>query len=369
VQAAVLGWMQKPDATRRDLYGMLISVGGAMSAVGFEARFDERGAAFLREMVQVAARQVFEAETLTPVLGRFNGVYVTDSTRLEGRDGDGVKGAARLELQRGQLDLSLEDFQRHDNATDVAHLSLPRGALHLGDLGFFDLKRFAAFTQNGVEWVTRYKHGTRLYLPDGQRLPRHLLLATRQREVRLPVLVGAQRIPMLLVAQRTDGGTATQRRNKARHHAKRKHIPLSRSTLRFAGWTIYLTSLTDLDFAAIHLLYRARWQIERLFRRFKSLTRLECSRSRNPHRQACERYAKLLAALLLHWLTQALAWSCPRLSLDKAFIWLQATFPAAFVWSVPFESLLRFLHAHFPALSLSRRRTLLNTFDLMLAFP
>ncbi len=361
--------MEKPQATRRDLYSMLVGVGGEMSAVGFEARFNERGAAFLREMVQVAARQVFEAETLTPVLERFNGVYVTDSTRLEGGDGGGVKVAARLELQRGQLDLSLETLERHDNVTDVAQLKLPRGALHLGDLGFFDLKRFAAFRQDGVEWVTRYKYGTILSLPDGQRLPGHVLLATRQREVRLPVLVGAQRLPMLLVAQRTDRTTATQRRDKARHHAKRKHISVSRSALRFAGWTIYLTSLTDLDFAAIHTLYRARWQIERLFRRFKSLTRLESSRSRDPHRQACERYAKLLAALLLHWLTQALAWSCPRLSLDRVFAWLQTKFPDAFVWAVPFEKLLHSLRAQFPALNLSRRRTHPNTLDLLLIFP
>ncbi len=74
MQATVLGWMKNADVTRRDLYTMLVSAGGNMSAVGFEARFDERGVAFLREMVQVAAPDVFEAVTLTPVLGRFNGV-------------------------------------------------------------------------------------------------------------------------------------------------------------------------------------------------------------------------------------------------------------------------------------------------------
>jgi hypothetical protein len=50
--------------------------------------------------------------------------------------------------------------------------------------------------------------------------------------------------------------------------------------------------------SALSYLYRARWQVELLFKQWKSVFRLEVLPSKNPYRLPCEVGARLLAALL-----------------------------------------------------------------------
>lgn len=355
------------------MYQALLQTSGqVVSAQGYEARFSASAATFLRALVEVATQEVFADTTLTPLLKRFQGVYLTDCTRIEAAVFP-LKVAARLELQQGSLQLALEPLQTHDNASGVAQAPLPRGALHVGDLGFFDLKRFAQWRQSGVEWVSRYKTGTLLYTPDGKRLCLERLLTSTTPTLTVSVLVGAkQRLPMVLVAQRLDEPTYQQRLARLRQRAKRKQHPLRARQTQLARWTLYLTSLPDLSFAQVHTLYRARWQMERLFKRWKSLAHLTTSTTRDPHRRACEVYAKLLAVLVAHWLTQAYGWCNPDLSHDKCFCLLQQH--AAFVHLVwfRFPQALPFLDAFLAfgsaAALLSQRRSRPNAAALWIDF-
>lgn len=207
----MFGWLHQPSATRQQLHQALLQTGQAVSAQGYEARFSASAVTFLRALVEAATQEVFADTTLTPLLKRFRGIYLTDCTRIEASVVR-LKVAARLELQQGSLQLSLEALQTHDNASRVAQAPLPRGALYVGDLGFFDLKRLAHWRQSGVEWVSRYKTGTLLYAPDGSRLCLEPLLTPTTRTLALPVLVGGdQHLPMYLVAQRLDEPTYQQR--------------------------------------------------------------------------------------------------------------------------------------------------------------
>jgi hypothetical protein len=342
-----------------------------VTAQGFDARFSAQAAAFLRALVEAATQQVFHAETLVPLLSRFQGVYLTDCTRIEATVLP-LKVAARLELQGGSLHLSLEDLQTHDNACAVAQHPLPAGALHLGDLGFFDLERFAHWQANQVEWVSRYKTGTTVYDAAGKRLSLETLLPQSAATLVMPVQVGQQRLPMYLLAQRVEEIHHQQRLQRLQQRARRKQRPLSSRQRCLARWTLYLTSLPDLTFAQVHTLYRARWQIERLFKRWKSLALLTTSTSRDPHRRACEVYAKLLAVLVAQWLTQAFAQTATPLSHDKLFQALQhhATwfYLAYFRFPALLDPLAVLFHLLLPATTLSRRKQRPNAVDLWLRF-
>lgn len=372
MQGTVFGFLAHPKATRQQLHQALGQTGVQMSAQGFEQRFNERAVQFLRQMAEQALGLVFEGESLTPVLGRFHGVYITDCTRIESPIYP-VKIAARLELQRGGLQLSLEALTTHDNATAVMTQPLPRGALHLGDLGFFDLERFAEWCESGIEWVSRYKTGTCLYTLDHQPLELEKLLPQVATTYTLDVLAGrSQRLPVRLVAQRVSDSTYRQRVRRLRQTAQRKQQPLSSRQQILARWTLYLTSMCDLNFDQVHILVRARWQIERLFKRWKSLGKLATPLSCDPNRRACEMWAKLLAVLVAHWLTQLRAWSDPRLSYDKFFAAIQ--YATVLIYFVCFQApellslldrLLDFLQH---SATLSSRHTHPNAIQLWQAF-
>lgn len=364
LQATVFGWLQHGQATRQQLYESLCLTGARLTAQAFEQRFSQPAVTFLRAMVDEALRERFEAQTLCPLLSRFEGVYLTDSTRLEGL---GLKVAARLELQGGQLALSLEELDTHDNSTQVCDDLLPRGALHLGDLGFFDLARFTQWAEQSVEWVTRYKSGTGLRNRQGQRLDLETLLAHR-RTIRCEVLVGARQVPMVLYARRVSASVVQKRLKRLHRQASHKQRPLSPRQIFMTGWTIYLTSLTDLTFQHIHILYRARWQIECLFKRWKSLGQLAHSTTTDPVRRTCEGLAKLLAVLIAHWVSQAVGWANPHLSRHHLFSLAQTSAPLLCLALARLPGLWPLLQSFWllltPALTLSARKTHPNAAQL-----
>lgn len=65
------------------------------------------------------------------------------------------------------------------------------------------------------------------------------------------------------------------------------------------------------------VLYRVRWQIELLFKLWKSHNRLASHRTTDPVRQMVELYARLTAAVLQHWLMLTVGWLDERISLVK----------------------------------------------------
>jgi IS4 transposase len=73
-----------------------------------------------------------------------------------------------------------------------------------------------------------------------------------------------------------------------------------------------------LTVAEVLTLARARWQIELLFKRWKSHGTIDESRSQKPYRVLCDVYAKLLAMVVQHWLFLVNLWAYPDRSLVKA---------------------------------------------------
>ena len=307
-QSMVFGWLSQPDSTRSQLHHAAIKAGMRISLQGLDKRFTEKAVHFMRELVLEALKAMLNSTVAKPIFPQFKGIYLTDcSQTLVGSRRE--KLAVRLELQQGQLQISLEEATTNDQRTAVVEQMLPEDALHIADLGFFNLKRFKGWNEHGVHWLSRLKVGTWLYDEKGQALDLLACLQQQQSDTFYrSVQVGKRdRVVAYLVAQRVSATVFDNRQAQFKELRRRQH-PVSETKIALAAWTIYLTSVPALTFEQAHILARSRWQIELVFKLWKSHAHLTRSRSNDPLRQQCEFYAKLLAVLISHWILLVTGW-------------------------------------------------------------
>src|SRR5262249_62096559 len=84
---------------------------------------------------------------------------------------------------------------------------------------------------------------------------------------------------------------------------KKKGRKLSERQRVMCQWTVMITDLPAEAFTVeeVCVLYRVRWQIELLYKAWKSGGGLGRTRGRKAGRVLCEAYAKLLAMVVQHW--------------------------------------------------------------------
>jgi hypothetical protein len=336
VQTLVFGWWDNPAATYEQLAQTATGLGVPMTAQGLDHRFTKQAAACLKQTLEQAVQQAIQAEAvLLPVLQRFNGVYLQDGTTIRlpdvlaevwagcgGSTPTGTSAALKAQVQfnlcDGQLThLDLQPGRAQDKTAPMQRTPLPKGALRIADLGYFSVPVLAAYAQQGVFWLTRYQTNLLLFAAEGQPLELlQLLPPTAQAHLDCTVQVTAQKLTCRLVAVRVPPQVAAARRRKLHAEAKRKgHLPSARQ-LALCDWVIFLTNVPaeQLPVAEVLVLARARWQIELLFKLWKSDGRIDESRSTKTYRILCEVYAKLLIMLMQHWVVVTCGWQHPNRS-------------------------------------------------------
>jgi hypothetical protein len=111
-----------------------------------------------------------------------------------------------------------------------------------------------------------------------------------------------------------------QRRRKAKQNAQRKGCTLSAEKLAWLAWSIYITNVPTwmLSLRQVVLIYTLRWQIELLFKLWKSQTHLDRVAAKRRERVLCGIYAKLMGMVVFHFLTAPVRWAERELSPTKA---------------------------------------------------
>ena len=339
VQTLVFGWLANPEASYDQLSETAGTLGIPVSRQAIEQRLTPEAAETLKATLQGAVRYVIATEPQAlPLLKQFNGVYLQDSTWIplpdvfhDTRKGSGDrtntrKAALKLQLRFEVASGEFEHFQltegiTADSTAEKQMAPLPEGSLRLADLGYFSLETLEKLTQANVAWITRLKAGCRLF--DETREPLCLLKwldAQTQNRVERHLHIGkTKQLPVRRVAEKLSEQETNKRRRDIRKRAKRRNIPPSTERLRLAGWNIYLTNIEEhrLTPKQILVIARVRWQIELMFKCFKSIGKVHVSRSKKPYRILCEVYAKLIAALLRHWGMLIAGWRAMQHSLIK----------------------------------------------------
>jgi hypothetical protein len=343
-QALVFSFLENPDATLDDFADIADEVLGiSVTPQAFDKRFTPAAADFVRDLFLEAFNHSFNSlrPSLLPVLRRFRGVFLRDATLVglppclaalfPGRGGlhapHGRAAAAKLvfeaEVTTGEVtEVSVLAGLDNERTAEVAGKPLPEGALLLEDMGFFSGERLQACTDQGVYVLSRVPAWTAFFDEKGRRLDlvkelRHLKGHYLDRRIRI---LHGSKMEVRLLAVRVPDAEAEQRRERVRREAKQRGRPVSQKKLDLCEWNLLVTNAPAelLGRWEAHGLRRVRWQIELVFKVFKSEGRIDATRSQCPYRVLCELYAKLLGMVVQQWALLAAGYVMLRHSARRA---------------------------------------------------
>jgi hypothetical protein len=209
-----------------------------------------------------------------------------------------------------------------DGATSRQEARRGKGSLRIADLGYFNLAVFEEMSKEGEFYLSRLQNP--IVLMDLQGTVVDLAKWLPQQTgcfIDQMMLVGkSQRLPSRVIAWRLPAEQAARRRQKLRHEYKSKYgKEPSAERLALCDWTILVTNVPSAMMSTEEavILYRARWQIELLFKRWKSQGLVALLQGSTTVRQMVKVWSRLLAAVVQHWLLIATAWGNPTKSLSK----------------------------------------------------
>lgn len=324
VQTLVLGWLHDPHASLDRLADFAADLGADISPQALDQRLTPAASRCLATVLTAALHRVIATTPAAiPLLQRFQGVYVVDTTTVGlpatltdlfpgcgGGSGDAgqatLKVHACLELSGGTLELDFGSGRQPDVVSELGRGPLPAGALRLADRGFFNGQVLQDYTDQGVFWITRLPTQMVVQPPQGEACSLATFLSRQSGDyVDQWVAVGRdQPLSGRLLARRAPAVVVAKRRQRLHKQAKKKGRRVSAAQEALCGWTVYLTNLTAdmLRWQEVWVLARARWQIELLFKLWKSHGGLEASRGARGARVLCEVYAKLIGQVIQQWL-------------------------------------------------------------------
>ncbi len=383
VQTLVLGCLQRAEISLSQLAQVSTKLGVAITGPGLNERIDAEAVLLLQEVLREGLQMLSGAERLElALLARFSAVYLLDSTQMqvpaalaEGFPGSGGKASpAGIKLQVlyeflsscfVAIELGAANQPDQKCRLQVEH-SQP-GALHLFDLGYFNQQTLAELAGSGAFFISRFDYQTALYRDEAEPVRLQLLDLLRQvRGDRLEVWLRLGRkvkVRVRALFQRLPQHVVEERRRKAIERMKEKGRTPSADYLALLEWYFFITNIPAdwLSFDQILLLYRVRWQVELIFKLWKSQAGLDRLGPWRKERVLIHLYARLIGLVLFYALAAPFRWLDDKeLSFPKAFTAFCDTIPAILRaicrgWHA-FPAVLKRLYAHWRRYDLKTHR-------------
>jgi len=302
--------------------------GVVMSKQSLDERFNTFAVSFLRRCFNAVFEQVLGYKTVSMVHPVFERVLLTDATSFQlpahlaafyqGNGGDngpaGIKIHQQYELLSGSVrQLEFRDGKESDvNLLQDFDYSQVAGELHLLDLGYFKLSHLQALDEAGGYFISRYKTGVILYSLQSevyQPVDWMELLDKVANNIALPELYlgqGPEKLPVRLIIEKVPAPVAAKRRHKHKRRianvSKKARYRYGTSALKelLMDYNIFMTNTTheQLTNEQLQGYYRLRWQIELLFKIWKSVLELDKIGKMSIFRFECYLYSRLLVLLL-----------------------------------------------------------------------
>ena len=293
---------------------------------GIDKKFNDCTLSFLRELIEkqlsVELNNQIEAGWLHP----FNRVTIKDGTRfdlpqeykeyLPGSGGSASKAGACLQfefdIKSGHIiDLNLTPANRPDAKDALETMeTVAINDLVIRDLGYFSYGSLTNISNKGAYFISRLNPKTVVYeMIKGKltRLDFKTLYYRMKRDnlsrIYKEVCIGNQvKMPVRLVIELMPDEVYEKRMRKIQKLHKKKGYQTSEEYKFLSRFNLFVTNVSKetLPDEVISALYRIRWQIELIFKIWKSIIGIHHTRKMKYKRWLCMLHFKLLI-MIVNW--------------------------------------------------------------------
>ena len=297
-----------------------------ISKQGIDKKFNNQSIAFLRLLIEKQLSVELSQQIEQGWLSLFNRVIIKDSTRFElpeeykvhlpGTGGAASESGACIQfeydIKSGSItDLSLTAANKPDNrdATTILN-TIESNDLVIRDLGYFTFRSFSNIVNKGAFFISRLMPKTRLYKMNNGIIQeiniKNLYDIMKKRglsRIEKNVLIGNEpKIPVRLIIELLPDEVYEKRIRKLTMRHKRKQRHTSEKFKLMSRFNFIITNVSEaiLPIEVVPALYRIRWQIELIFKIWKSVIGIHHNRMMKYTRWLCLLHFKLLL-MLVNW--------------------------------------------------------------------
>jgi len=297
-----------------------------ISKQGMDKKFSEQTLTFLKHLIEKQLSVELGQQIEAGWLSLFNRVIIKDATRFElpesykdylpGSGGAASKAGACLQfeydLKSGSIiDLNLTAANRPDVSDAVQVLDkVACNDLVIRDLGYFAFNSFLNISDKGAFFISRHKANAIVYeMKDGklQQLDFKILYERMKKyqlsRIEKDVFIGnTSKIPVRMIIDLLPDDVYEQRIRKTNRSHKSKGYNSSEKFKLMSRFNLVITNVpqTVLPVDIVPILYRIRWQIELIFKIWKSVIGIHHNRIMKYTRWLCILHFKLLL-MIVNW--------------------------------------------------------------------
>ena len=337
------GLFSFPDASLSQMSGMAKDINPDLdiSKQGFDERINEFGVSFLKNMFSKAlelSTVKLISEEIPSLLDNFLKVHLLDSTYIplpdnlsdvwSGYGGDGSKAGMKLQLMIEYKSGEYERIVTTDGVTsDQRYMGqvvklIGSNELSIYDLGYSKQEYMIDISQKESYFVSRFNHQMNLYKSVTDDVTREKVFKRFDLEMELRKLEvnnvhkeilheyelwfssSGKALKIRLIVESVPKSIVEQRIKKAKRKAGKKSRKPSPKYLYLQNWNLYITNIEQEKIVSknIILLYKIRWQVEIVFKTWKSYHGLEHIRGKRKARIECFMYGRLIMIVIMSFL-------------------------------------------------------------------
>jgi hypothetical protein len=295
-----------------------------ISKQSIDGRFTREAVSFVLEVLKEVLERQLNKVFCNDFLPQFNQVCIKDSTKfnVDNRLCENFKGTGgRLEttkacvciqyefdLRSGKvLDLNVTNGTRNDSIDAIETKGkINKTDLILRDLGYYKLSVLTDIANEGAFFISRLNVSTLIYdLGQTEKLEFKALYEQMQKQKLIKcekqILVGKkERVEMRLIVDIVPEKVYEERIRKVNKHNKERGWKTSDDYKARCRFNLYITNVPseNISLEEVMLLYRLRWQVELMFKNWKSVCAVHKLQPMKYERFACLLFAKLILIVL-----------------------------------------------------------------------